>query len=119
MEKFKKEWEENKKNLKNGPPQERSITDCLCCFIFIVFMLGMGAVFGYGLYYERLSHITIGWDSDGNGCGYSPGFEDYNYLYFGTAPTKEEFDALTKGSLNLIEKRNAVFGLLEAGVCVK
>ena len=84
--------------------------------IFIVFMLGMGAVFGYGIYYEKLSHVTIGWDSDGNGCGYSPGFEEHNYLYFGTAPNKQEFEDIKDG--NLIEKKNAVFGLLESGVCV-
>ena len=52
-------------------------------------MIGMGAVFVYGLYYERLSHITIGWDSDKNGCGYSPGYEEYPYLYWVTAPDTE------------------------------
>ena len=107
METFKKEWAEMQGNLKNGPPQERSTTDICCCLIFIVFMIGMGAVFVYGLYYERLSHITIGWDSDAKGCGFTPGYEDYPYLYWVTAPNQQQFEDIKSG--NLIAKKKAVF----------
>ena len=77
----------DKDRLKNGPPQNRTTTDILCCLIFIAFLGAMLTVFGYGVYKGNLSNITIGWDSDGNGCGYSPGYEDYPFLYWGLAPT--------------------------------
>ena len=77
----------------------------------------MGAVFGYGLWYERLSHITIGWDSDRMGCGYTAGYEEYPYLYFGTAPTKQEFSKIMDG--DVFEKKKVLFELMNSGVCVK
>ena len=90
MEKFREEFEKNKDNLKNGPPQNRSCTDICCCLIFLVFLVGMGAVFGYGVYKGKLSNITIGWDADGMGCGYSPGYVDYPYLYWAAPPDDYE-----------------------------
>lgn len=53
-------------------------------------MLGMGAVFGYGVYKGKLSNITIGWDADRMGCGYSPGYEEYPYLYWASPPDDYE-----------------------------
>ena len=76
----------------------------------------MGAVFVYGLYYERLSHITIGWDSDQNGCGFSPGFEQHPYLYWAVPPDKQEFEAIMDGGV--LDRKKAAFSLLSSGVCV-
>lgn len=35
-------------NMKNGPIENRSCTDCLCCLIFVVFFVAMGAASIYG-----------------------------------------------------------------------
>ena len=115
LEKFREEFEANKDNLKNGPPQNRSTTDILCCLIFIVFMIGMGAVFVYGVMHGKLSNITIGWDADGNGCGFTPGFEEYPYLYWVKAP--DDYEKFKDGDLGEIKK--AVTEILKVGVCVK
>ena len=58
----------------------------------------MIAVFFYGVAAGDLSNITVGWDSDGNGCGYSKGFENYPYLYWGLAPNTNEFNTLKEGN---------------------
>ena len=77
----------------------------------------MVAVFFYGVIKGDLSNITIGWDADGKGCGYSEGYEDYPYLYWALAPTESEFDAIT--SANPLSKQKALLNLLNGGVCVK
>ena len=95
MAKFKEEFEKHKDDLANGPIQKRFITDWWCCALFIVFCCGMIAVFVYGMMYGTPTQITIGWDEDGRGCGYSPGVENYPYLYFAKPPTVEQFNKIT------------------------
>jgi len=56
----------------------------------------MVAVFVYGMMYGKPTQITIGWDQDGRGCGYSPGVENYPYLYFAKAPTVEQYQKITQ-----------------------
>ena len=106
---------EKKNDLANGPIQNRDTTDILCCLIFIVFLFGMGAVFFYGLAKGKLSNITIGWDADGQGCGYSGGYEEYPYLYWNMPP--EDYEAFKNLEFNELKK--TVNDLMKKGVCVK
>ena len=55
LEKFREEFEKHKDDLANGPIKNRTTTDIFCCMLFIVFLGGMGCVFGYGVYYGKPS----------------------------------------------------------------
>ena len=113
MEKYNKELEASKDNFKNGPIGKRSITDCLCCLIFIVAIVGFGAASSYGYENGDPRILLLGWDSDRNGCGYSSATEDYPYLYWGEAPNIKIKDAIL--ALDLM----AALDMLRYGVCVK
>jgi len=113
MEKYNKELEASKDNFKNGPIGKRSITDCLCCLIFIVAIVGFGAASSYGYENGDPRILLLGWDSDRNGCGYSSATEDYPYLYWGEAPSVDLKPAILSGNFM------AAFKMLEFGVCVK
>lgn len=70
------------KELENGPIKNRGCTDIIFCLLFTVFV-------GYYIYAVVMGIATgdpekliTPFDEDGNGCGYSAGFEDYPYLYF-------------------------------------
>jgi hypothetical protein len=93
LEKFREEFEAHKDDLKSGPIFPRHSTDICCCILFFIFLIGMGAVFVYGLMYGNPSNITIGWDGNSptRGCGFSEETMDYPYLYFVSAPSTEEF----------------------------
>ena len=117
MDKYEKEFAEKGKDLENGPVANRVTTDIICCLLFIVFLVGMGGVFGYGIMYGKPSNITIGWDSDKNGCGYSDATADYPYLYFVKAPSTTEFQDMISGDVVAI--RDATIKMLESGTCVK
>lgn len=75
----------------------------------------MLAVFFYGLAKGKLSNITIGWDADQNGCGFSEGYEEYGYLYWNTPP--EDYEAFKNLEVSALKK--AMTNLMEKGVCVK
>ena len=57
--------------------------------------------------------LTIGWDSDGNGCGWSEATKDYPYLYFPKAPDSNTLTQLKSGNLDDAMK------IFNEGVCVK
>ena len=57
--------------------------------------------------------LLIGWDSDQQGCGYSPLTEDYPYLYFPQMPSEETITDISVGNYS------DVIALLNNGVCVK
>lgn len=61
LEKFKKEWEKNKDNLKNGPISDRRLTDCFCCLFFIAFCIGLVAVNIIGWMNGQPANIVVGW----------------------------------------------------------
>jgi len=68
--------------LANGPLENRSCRDVLCCLLFIAFMGGMIAVAAYGISAGNPTLLARGYDATGKMCGVSAGYEDYPYLYF-------------------------------------
>lgn len=68
--------------MKNGPVDNRSCTDVICCLVFLAFLVGMVGVSGYGVVYgDPMLFLTM-WDADARGCGYDEVAEEYPYLYF-------------------------------------
>lgn len=57
--------------------------------------------------------LTIGWDSDGNGCGWNETTKDYPYLYFPKAPDSTTLTQLKGGKFEDAMK------IFNEGVCVK
>lgn len=78
--------EEKKDNFKNGPISVRSCTDRICCLLFLVAIVGFGAASVYGWKFGDPKKLLIGWDSDGNGCGFSDKTLDYPALYWAKPP---------------------------------
>jgi len=70
----------------NGPISQRSITDCICCLVFIVAIFGFVGASMYGWVKGDPRKLLIGWDSDGNGCGFSGVTKDYPALYWAEPP---------------------------------
>ena len=76
-------WKEPEK-LKNGPlgDESRKCRDCICCLIFILFLVGCVIVALIGFIMGKPERILYSYDEDGNACGYDEGYENYKYLYF-------------------------------------
>ena len=68
--------------LENGPNQDRSCTDIICCLIFILFVAGWIFIFGYGLSKGDPGKLMTPFDEKGKGCGYSAGYENYPFIFF-------------------------------------
>lgn len=113
IEQFNKELEENREDIKNGPISKRSITDCCCCLIFIVAILAFCAASAYGWKQGDPRKLLIGWDYDGNGCGFSEATKDYPHLYWSEPPTSALFDAIQAMDLD------KALDILKTGTCVK
>lgn len=58
------------------------MTDVFFCLFFLVFFLGMFVTTGYGFIMGNPYNVMIGWDSDGNGCGFNQTSKNYPMLYF-------------------------------------
>jgi hypothetical protein len=76
--------EENK--LKHhGIVMNRHSTDTLCCIVFIVFIVALIGISGYGLSKGDPAKLLTPYDSDGNQCGYNNktlnDLTDYPYKY--------------------------------------
>jgi len=82
------------------------------CIIFVCFVLGVGVTAGYGFYLGNPRNLAIGWDSMGNGCGYSENTKNYPMLYFPQPPSA---DALVDLKSANFEKLLDTFN---SGVCV-
>ena len=80
--------------LANGPLENRRCTDCLCCLIFVAFVIcwiGAG-LYGYSRGDPKL--LTYPFDSDGNQCGRpSSNTENYQYVYW-PFPIPGSFDVM-------------------------
>ena len=113
IEEYNKELEIKRDSLKNGPIANRSVTDCFCCLVFLVAVIGFIAVSAYGWHKGDPAKLLIGWDSDRNGCGYTAGFEDYPYLYWPSNPASDLKEAIE--SLDV----DKAISLLNKGTCVK
>ena len=70
-----------KQELGQGPFAERRCTDMLCCTIFTLFLLGMAFLTGYGYVNGDPNKLISPIDGDGNICGVTAGYEDYQYLF--------------------------------------
>lgn len=99
--------------LQNGPTANRHITDVLFMIIFILFCCGMGACMAYGWARGKPQQLVIGWDKDGNGCGYTNVTQDYPYLYWPELPDKVIVDQIQSGNYT------QALQLLNFGTCVK
>lgn len=113
MDKFNEELGASKDNFKNGPIGKRSCSDCLCCIIFLVAILGFCAASSYGYDNGDPKKLLLGWDSDKNGCGYSDKTKDYPYLYWGEPPSLKIKEAILDMNLS------KAIEMLSYGVCVK
>ena len=69
-----------------GPISNRHCTDLWMAFLFIAFLGGMGACAIFGWARGNPDNLIIGWDNDGNGCGYSAATINYPYLYWPEMP---------------------------------
>lgn len=116
IEEFNKELEENREKYKSGPISQRSLTDCICCLIFLVAIGGFVGASWYGWKNGNPRQLLIGWDSDRNGCGFTEGFEDYEFLYWPEPPSNDNVDLV-----KAVKEMNvgAALELLAYGVCVK
>mmetsp|Transcript_27452 Transcript_27452/g.20609 ORF Transcript_27452/g.20609 Transcript_27452/m.20609 type:complete len:324 (-) Transcript_27452:420-1391(-) len=68
--------------MTNGPVMNRKCTDCICCLLFVIFIIGLGFTSAYGFMYGDPLLLLTTWDYDANGCGYNESTLDYPYLYF-------------------------------------
>ena len=107
-----------KDTLSQGPIMKRSCTDCICCLLFVLFIGGFIAGSGYGVMYGDPMKLTIGWDSDRNGCGITPGFEDYKYLYWPNPPDASLLTDLAGGA-DASDIVDGIMNILSQGTCVK
>lgn len=69
-------------NLQNGPVANRSCTNILCCLIFSAFLILYVVIFFMGVTQGKPWLLVTPFDSDGNGCGYTTGFENHKFIYF-------------------------------------
>jgi len=77
---------EHAKDLENGPIRNRWVTDVFCAIIFCVACIAFVVAVVYGFVGGQPRNMLIGWDADGNGCGYSPLTKDYPFIYWPQAP---------------------------------
>ena len=94
MENFDKEFADKKDSFKNGPISNRSCTDIICCLVFIAAIVGFGGASAYGYQKGNPKLLILGWDSDGQGCGYTEAVKDYPYLYFPEPPAFDIKEAI-------------------------
>lgn len=73
--------EKNKtdEKMKNGIILDRSCTDVIMCIIFTVFFFGCFGTAAYGYAEGDPVLLITPYDSDGNICGITDGYD--NYLY--------------------------------------
>jgi hypothetical protein len=90
------------KDLKNGPLSNRHCTDIICCLVFVAFIGGMFITTTYGLTLGDPQLIVIGWDFDGNGCGYSETTKDFPYLYW-PAPDISDLEGIDAQNIDVTD----------------
>lgn len=70
--------------LIDGPLEERSCTDTLCCFIYVVFSLACLLIFFYSINAGDPRRLAQGYDPDHRACGIDKDVKDYPLIYFTT-----------------------------------
>lgn len=66
--------------LNNGPVEDRSCRDILCCLIFIAFLGGCVVVAALGFSKGNPDLVLYPYDEEGNQCGLG-NMTDYPYIY--------------------------------------
>lgn len=61
---------------------DRPCTDVLCMLIFVCFMTGFVVISVYGFLNGDVEQLLAPLDADGNLCGVTRGYEQYELLYF-------------------------------------
>jgi choline transporter-like protein 2/4/5 len=88
--------------LDNGPMQDRGCTDIICCILFVAFLIAFIVIFIYGVSQGQPARLLTPFDENSNGCGYSPGFEDFPAIYFYYFSDSSSFSASTSFSLSKV-----------------
>ena len=70
------------KSLENGPAQSRSITDLICCLLFIIFIGAYIAVFFWGVTKGNPGQLLTPFDEGSHGCGFTEGFKNHDKVFF-------------------------------------
>ena len=88
-----KDWEadahkeENKmKPEDKGLKRDRECTDVLCCLVFLAFIVATVGLAAWGFKDGDPQKLLTPFDSYGNQCGKSAGYEDYPIKYFDSLP---------------------------------
>lgn len=68
-------------SLNNGPVEDRSCRDVICCLIFVAFLGGMVIVAILGFVKGNPDLVLYPYDEDGNQCGMANNTLEYKYLY--------------------------------------
>lgn len=101
------------------PIQDRQCVDCCWCLVFLMTVVVLVGIAGYGVFYGNATLITTLWDSDSNACGLSTLTADKPYLYFPKIPL---VDALVNGQANSDGDKSAktldIVEIMKYGVCV-
>ncbi|EAR92862.2 plasma-membrane choline transporter (macronuclear) [Tetrahymena thermophila SB210] len=69
------------RNLIHGPIKNRGITDCICSLLFIGFLVGLFFSSIYSFSEGSTTSYALPYDTDGNVCGKSSGFQNYKYIF--------------------------------------
>lgn len=89
--------------LDNGPCQDRGCTDIICCIIFSLFFIAWIVIFIYGVSQGNPGNLMTPFDENGNGCGLSPGFENYGSIYFYWFGQPSNVSSINSNSTNLTQ----------------
>ena len=69
--------------LADGPIENRGCTDCLCCIIFVAFIIAWFAIGFYGFANGDPLLLTYPFDSNGNQCGKPDSVTaDFSFVYY-------------------------------------
>lgn len=71
-----------------GPETQRSCTDIFCLIIFIAFLAGLVYIGFLGYSSGNPEYLVYPFDSDRLQCKFSPGYEDYPYIFITVDPFK-------------------------------
>ena len=75
----------------NGPEESRSCTDIFCCMLFVLLIGGVVYVAVLAFQSGNPEYLIYPFDSSDQQCKFSPGYEDYPYIYIGSYKGEANF----------------------------
>ena len=79
--------------VEDGLVKQRNVTDAGCCLCFLVFMLAMVGLGGYGFLTGNVVKLLAPLDGNNKFCGSGEseglGYDDYKKLYFAAPPNHD------------------------------